>query len=326
MSTLRKKIPGIILVGIISLIAFYVNDILKEYINLEALTISIIIGILYNNIVGINLNHEEGIKFSLKTLLKIGIVLLGFKINSKLLIDLGYESLILVIIYITIALILSISLGKIFKVDLKLATLIGVGSSVCGASAIVAVTPSIKANDNQAVIGVSVVSFLGAIGVILYGIIGKYLHMNPLEYGIWSGLSLHGVAHAIAAAFALGSQSGEIGTVIKMTRVIMLVPVSIMLSYIFNKDSGKTISAKFPVYVLFFIIAGILNYLNIIPPNMTMFFTKLSSVLILMSMTAMGLKVDIKNVLKEGTGAFILGTIVFIVLSIGSFGYVVKFI
>lgn len=320
MKDFKKYIPGIIFVLVISYFSMFLNDLFKSYINLEALTIAIIIGIIYNNMIGTQQTFKDGVKFSLKKLLKVGIVLLGFKLNFYAILKLGPKILAMVLIYIPSALTLSILLGKKLKVNKKLSTLIGVGSCICGASAVVAMAPCIDAEDDDSVIAVSIVSFLGAIGVLIYsGIAASGMDITPIQYGAWSGLSLHGVAHAIAAAFALGDTAGEIGTFVKMTRVLMLIPVSIVLGYMFNSGSKSSKRAKFPTYVLYFVLAGIINSFGIIPLQITNILVKASSLFILMAMTAMGLSVDFKSIINKGMKALLVGTITFIILSSSSF-------
>ncbi|PAB59860.1 YeiH family protein [Anaeromicrobium sediminis] len=327
MKDIKKYIPGIIFVLGISYLSMFINDLFKSYINIEALTIAIIIGIIYNNTVGTQDIFKKGVTFSLKKLLKIGIVLLGFKLNIYAVLELGPKILIMVLVYVPFALTLSIILGKIFKVNKKLATLIGVGTSICGASAVVAMAPCINADDDDSVISVSIVSLLGALGVIIYsGIATSSINISATQYGVWSGLSLHGVAHALAAAFALGDTAGEIGTIVKMTRVLMMVPVSIILSSIFNKESIGNKKAKFPMYVLYFILAGIINSFKIIPVNITSILTKGSSLLILMAMTAMGLSVNFKSIVNKGIKSLVIGTILFIILSTLSLITILNFI
>jgi len=316
MEKIKEYIPGIIFVLIISYISMFINDFLKIYINLETLTIAIIIGIVYNNIIGTQNVFKEGVKFSLKKLLKVGIVLLGFKLNIHAILKLGPQILTMVIIYVPLALVLAIILGRLLKTNEKLATLIGVGSCICGASAVVALTPCINADEDDSVVAVSIVSFLGTIGVLVYsGIAASSLNLTEIQFGAWSGLTLHGVSHALAAAFALGDVAGEIGTFVKMTRVLMIVPVSLALGYLFNRENKGNNKAKFPMYVLYFIIAGIVNSLGIMSPSATRILTKASSLLILMAMTSMGLSVNFKSIINKGIKALLIGTIIFLVLS-----------
>ncbi len=327
MKDIKKYIPGVIFVLLTSLLSMFLNNIFKRYINLEALTIAIIIGIIYNNTIGTQKIFKDGVKFSLKKLLKVGIVLLGFKLNIYAILKLGPIILTMVVVYVPFALILSILLGKIFKVNKKLATLIGVGSSICGASAVVAMAPCIKADDDDSVIAVSIVSVLGAVGVIIYSSIASTtINITPIQYGAWSGLSLHGVAHALAAAFALGDISGEIGTFVKMSRVLMIVPVSIVLGFVFDKESTSSKKVKFPMYVLYFILAGVINSLGIIPESVTNLLTKGSSLFILMAMTAMGLSVNFKSIINKGVKALLIGIMLFTILSTVSLMAILNFL
>lgn len=330
MKNIKKYIPGIIFVLIISSLSIFLNNTITNYfnINLEALTIAIIIGIVYNNTIGTSEILKDGVKFSLKRLLKIGIVLLGFKLNIYSIMKLGPKILVMVLIYVPLALTLAMVLRRVFGVNKKLATLLGVGTCICGASAVVAMAPCINAEDDDSVIAVSIVSFLGAIGVLVYSAVAASgLSLSDTQYGVWAGISLHGVAHALAAAFARGDVSGEIGTFVKMTRVLMLVPVSIILGYMFNNDN-KTASkkAKFPMYVLYFIIAGVINSFGIIPEGITKILTETSSIFILMAMTAMGLSVDFKSLINKGVKAFLLGTLIFATLSSLSLVVILNFI
>lgn len=324
MTELKKALPGIGFVLAISAISMAIDKAFEGVINLEVLTIAIVIGMVYNNFIGTQKVFDSGVKFSLKKLLKVGIVLLGFKLNIKVMIELGPQILMLVITYVFIALVGSFVLGKIFGVNNRLSALIGVGSSICGASAVMAMAPCVNAEDEEAIIAVSIVSFLGAIGVMIYSSIAvSPIDMSAVQYGTWSGLSLHGVAHAIAAAFAMGDQAGEIGTLVKMTRVLMLVPVSFILSYLFNRSSDeKRKHAGFPMYVLYFVIASVINTMGIIPTEITSLFTKTSSFLILMAMTSMGLSVDFKSIVTLGLKSLVAGTLLFIVLSVGSFSVI----
>lgn len=310
-----KVVYGIGFVALIGILSMYLQGLIKSYFQLETLTIAIIIGMLYNNTIKTQPIFQEGIRFSLKKLLKVGIVLLGFKLNMGALLDLGPNILLLVLLFVPLTLFVFMKVFNKFQISKKLGTLIGVGSCICGASAVVALAPVIGADDDDAVVAVSIVSVLGAIGVIIYSVVATLPTMSDATYGVWSGLTLHGVAHALAAAFAKGQTAGEIGTFVKMTRVLMLVPVSLFLSYHFN-GKGQTKKAQFPLYVLYFIVAGVVNSLGILPVAVTTFLAKTSSFLILMAMTAMGLSVNFKQVASKGAKSFVLATCLFVVLSL----------
>lgn len=327
MKKIKKILPGVILVVIIYFIAIRIDIFLVDSFNLaiEVLTIGIILGMLTNNIFKIPKTFKEGIHFSLKRLLKLGIILLGFKLNFLALKALGGPILMGILIFVPSVLILSIILGKIFNIEKRLAALIGVGSCICGTSAIVAISPLIGADDEEAIISVSIISFLGAIGVLAYTGISSVSSFSNIQFGIWSGLSLQGVAHALAAAFARGPQSGEIGTFVKMARVVMLVPVSIILSFIFKNDD-KEAKVQIPYYVILFILAGILNSAVEIPERLSYFLTKSSSVFIAMAMISMGLSVHFKSILSRGKKTMVLGLFLFLIIASSTYYMIWQFI
>ncbi len=327
MKKIKNILPGLILVLLIYFIAIKIDGFLVNSFNIaiEVLTFGIILGMLINNLFKIPKIFTAGIRFSLKILLKLGIILLGFKLNFLALKALGGPILLGILFFVPSVLVLSIVLGKIFNIDKRLAALIGVGSCICGTSAIVAISPLIGAEDEEAVISVAIISFLGAIGVLAYTGISSISSLNNLQFGIWSGLSLQGVAHALAAAFARGNQSGEIGTFVKMARVVMLVPVSIILGAIF-KNEDEEAKIKVPYYVFLFIIAGILNSTVKIPETISYILTKGSSILISMAMISMGLSVHFKSILNRGKKTMLLGSLLFLIISTSTYWIILYFI
>ncbi|QZY55383.1 YeiH family protein [Crassaminicella profunda] len=320
---MKKYISGLIFVFMIGAISKLLNEWMSPILQLEALTIGIVLGMVIKNTLGVKESFNPGVKFSLKKLLKVGIVLLGFKLNFSAIANLGPRVLFMVIAVVCSVLVFVNLLGKVFKTDTKLATLIGVGSSICGASAIVALTPCIDAKEEDSVLAVSIISFLGAIGVLAYSAISVVSPMTDIQYGIWSGISLQGVAHALAAAFAREG-SGEIGTFVKMARVLMLVPVSIILGIVFNR-SGEGKRASFPMYVLYFIVAGIISSLGILPGFLVNLFTRVSSWFILMAMISMGLMVNFKTIKDKGMKVIVLGCTLFSILSVSTYFIILKF-
>ncbi len=335
---MKKNISGILYVSLIATLAIFIHHFFLNMI--ETMTIGILLGFLIANTIGNPESTKEGINFSLKKVLKWGIVLLGVQLNFNLVFELGPKILILIITLISLALITSQFLGKAFKINSKLAALLGVGSSICGASAIVAMGPVIDADDEDVAISVTVISLLGAIGVILYTILSRKLPLSQQEYGIWAGSSLQGVAHALAAAAAFGSQSIslQIGTLVKMARVALLGPVAMILSSIFSKTS-KQKALHFPLYVFYFILVGLLftlnSYFSILPTSFTIgsinidiksILKSLSDFFLLIAMVAMGLKVHLKSFERKALTALIVCSIIFLIVSLSSLSYILLFL
>lgn len=309
---LKKYIKGIVLVLVLSFLAFLIQGITSNYFKLETLTWGIIFGMLWINSVGVKKDYDFGISFCQKKLLKIGIVLLGFKMSAQGIKTLGTKSIFIVVFYVILAISLAIIFKKILNINNKTALLIGLGSSICGASAVVALSDSIDAKKENTAVAVSVVSVLGAIGVIAYTFIFKFKGLEQVHYGLWSGLTLHGVAHAIAAAGAGGVIAKEMGTMIKLIRVLMLLPVSIILSKVF-KVEGK--SPKLPAYVLGFCITTIIGLSGMLPSSIIDIILKISDTFILLAMTGLGLSVNFRKIKNEIGNAMLHGTIIFLILS-----------
>jgi len=311
---MKNKIIGFLGIFIIGFMSLEIANLISIYVKFEALTVGIILGIAFKYVIGDLSKYDEPINFSAKKLLKIGIVLLGFKVNFNTLLQLGLPAILGVAGFVTLILFLAKKIGSLLGVKSKLALLVGVGSSICGASAIVTMAPVINADEDDAILAVSIVSFLGTIGVLIYSAIALLPLMTDFQYGIYSGLTLHGVGHALAAAFARGDYAGEIGTIIKMTRVLFLVPLALILGQKYGNHSEKK-KVHFPIYVLLFILMAVINSTGIVPYTISKLLGKLSSYAILASMIAMGLKVNFANVKKSGVKTTQLGVMLFLVSS-----------
>ncbi len=314
--TIKKYSPGLLLVIAVSASAYFINESIKHAIHLEAVTIAIVLGIIISNTLKLPKSTGHGMRFSARDILQYGIILLGFKLDFSAVLHLGYRTIILIALFTPIAIYIAYLLGRVFRIKDKIPLLIGIGSGICGASAIVAMSPVVRAKDEESVVAVSIVNFLGAIGVLVYSFIATQHLVGIEQYGIWSGISLQGVAHALAAAFAGGDSAGELGTIVKMGRVLMLVPVALFFSV---KNHGPAAKVKFPWYVLFFVLAGVLNSLNILPDVLTGILARISGWFILIAMTAMGLSVKLAAIRKSGARSLVMGSVLFVIISISTF-------
>ncbi len=315
----KQLFPGALAVYLLAVLSAWLNGLLAPVVNLEALTIGIILGMLIGNLVRLPAAFRPGFAFALETLLKVGIILLGLKLDFRSLVGLGPKALLLVLVLVPSVLALALLLGRLLKADRRLAALVGVGSCICGASAVVAVAPGIGARKEDSVIAVSVVSFLGAVGVLVYTAVGMAGALTDAQYGIWSGATLQAVAHCLAAAFARGAEAGEIGALVKMARVVMLVPVALVLGMLFGRGgqaARKAARVKFPTYVLWFVLAGVLRSTGLVPAALVGAATKLSATLILMAMIAMGLGVDFRSIRDKGVKGLALGALLFLGTSV----------
>lgn len=321
---MKKYIPGLFISLIISIIAFYINESLKAFVSLESVTIAIVIGIIINNFIKIDSKFNKGLNFASGSLLNLGIILLGFKINFSLLASIGKDYIVVLLFFIPFILYISMFLGKKLGINPKLSSLLGVGSSICGSSAIVAIAPVINADEDDTIVAATIINLMGVIGVLSYSFVINIVDLPYHEYGVFSGLSLQGVSHSLAAAFSHGEQAGQVATVIKMSRVLFLAPVAIVLGLVFKGDK-KTKSSLFPKYLIFFLFAILINSLNILPKYIVDILKDFSNHFILIAMSALGLKVNLKAFKTSGLKSLINGFSVFLIIIVISF-LVVKYI
>ncbi|RJQ07886.1 MAG: putative sulfate exporter family transporter [Bacillota bacterium] len=316
-STAPGLVPGLLFVYVFAVVSRWLDGALSPVVNLEAVTLGIVLGIAYASLVGAAPLLKPGIKFSHETLLRAGIILLGFRLDAAAFISLGPKALALVAVLVPAVVALAAAVGRLLRADGRLSTLIGVGAGVCGASAVAAVTPCIGAKKEDAVIAASVVSVLGAAGVLAYSALGLVLPMTAQEYGAWSGASLPAVAHCLAAAFTRGDLAGEIGTLVKMGRVMMLVPLAVGLGAIYARGRAAS-RVPFPSYVLLFIVAGLVRSSGLIPAPVLSALVSLSGTLLLMAMIAMGLSVNFREIRGKGLTALTIGFTVIVVTSVAT--------
>lgn len=307
-----KKFSGGIYVLIVCIGAYFINEFFSKWIALEVVSYAIFLGILVANVIKIPKEAYRGISWISKHILHLGIVLLGFTLSFDFFSKEGAYSVVFLAVYIPMIIAISIFLGKKMSISTTSAALIGVGSSICGASAMVSVAPAIGAEDKDTILSVSIINALGAIGVLLYPLLGGLLHFSQTQFGFFSGIGLQGVAHALGAAFGYGDLSGEVATGIKMIRVLFLVPVSLVLANVFSKEA----SAKVPRYLYFFIASVLVNALGVLPSEVTFILSKSSKIAILFAMAALGLKVKLSDFKEGGLQSFLHASILFVGITI----------
>ena len=202
---------GILFTLFIAVISFGIAQ-LPGFTYIGPLATAIILAFIYRQIFGYPDRLRSGIQFSAKVLLRAAIILYGLKLNIDTVFTEGLPLLMKSAIVIGLAILLSYTLAKIFKADMTLSMLLGVGTGVCGAAAIAAVAPIIKAKDEDTAVSVGIIALLGTVFSIFYLLIRPYLPIGDVAYGVWSGLSLHELAHVELAAEPAGDQSAASGS------------------------------------------------------------------------------------------------------------------
>jgi len=285
--------------------------------------LSIIIGMGWKGLMEVPADAASGITFSSKILLRAGIILMGLRLNFAQIVEAGFSIILIDVIVIAFTLALMIYLGNLLGVDKHLSALIAVGTAVCGAAAIVAVAPLIGARKEFTAVSVACIAILGTIGTILYTFLYPVMGLDPYHYGILAGSTLHELAHVIAAAVPGGNVSGDIAILVKLGRVALLIPVAILLGYVYtakekeqSPKAGKRLKdLPVPWFIFGFLACSLLNTWGVIPHSINQGLITLSVFLLSMAMAGLGLGINLGDFKKIGMKAVLVGVIGFIALA-----------
>jgi len=216
--------------------------------------VSLLLGLGYALLIGNPFREKTQPASAL--ILKISIVIMGFGLNINEIWQTTQDSLLLTVLTITFALVTGLLLGKLLKVESKLSFLIAGGTAICGGSAIAALAPAIQAKQSQLLISISIVFLLNGVGLLIYPELGQYLSLSQAEFGLWSALGIHDTSSVVGAAASYGDQALKVATTTKLARALWIIPLVFIAGFSF-KNQQK--SAKFPLFILFFIAASILT-------------------------------------------------------------------
>ncbi|RAS73350.1 YeiH family protein [Priestia endophytica] len=285
------------------------------------LVIAIMIGMLLKTLISVPISLNSGISFSNKRLLKMGIILLGAKLNIVDIYEGGWFLSLSTLTNILIAFVAVIFFAKLLKVDKTLSLLTACGTAICGAAAVVAIAVQIKAQDEKTATSIAVVALLGTFFTILYTSLFPLLPLSKTEYGLFAGGTLHEIAHVIAASIPFGQEAVEAALIAKLSRVLMLVPIAFIVGLFFNKNKeiSHCTTITFPWFIIGFLIMSILNTFGLFTEETKSYLQTIAYLLISMAMGALGLQVRIETLIKKGKSAFFACLFGSLVLSIAGF-------
>ncbi|WP_165218175.1 YeiH family protein [Affinirhizobium pseudoryzae] len=321
-TALLSLLPGLALAGGIAASAMAFRT-LTGIQALSPLILSIVIGMLIGNLHRPPVACRPGIGFSMKRLLRLGIILLGLQITLAQLVSLGLPGLAVVTVTLTVTFAAVTLAGRLLGVDRGLTGLIAAGTSVCGASAVIAANAVVRGRDEDVTYAVACVTIFGSFSMLLFPLLMLPLHLDAVAYGLWSGATIHEVAQVVAATFQAGDVAGQYGTIAKLARVMLLAPLVLTLALTLfrarSTGSAKTGATPFPWFVLGFLAMVGLNSSVALPPALVQDAGLLGTFLLSCGLAAMGLQTHMKQLAAEGLRPLALGA--FGWLFISGFGY-----
>jgi uncharacterized integral membrane protein (TIGR00698 family) len=306
----RRLAPGLALAGAVTLVALLIAEIetlLIGYPLLEPLVLALILGVAIRAVWTPPAMMEPGIAYGAKQVLELAIVLIGFSLALGTLIDAGARLAVAVLACVALTLGLGVALGRLAGLPLELAVLIGVGNAICGNSAIAAVAPVIRARRQDVAAAIALTAVLG-IGVVLaLPLLIPLLAFTDPEYGVVAGLSVYAVPQVLAATFPVSATAGQVASLVKLTRVLLLGPVVALLAILFHERdetsgaSGLSFGKLVPWFVIGFGIAVALRTAGLVPERLAELAQETSRVLTAVAMAGLGLSVDIRSVRETGS-------------------------
>lgn len=261
--------------------------------------VSLFLGIFYS--FSFNLPRDYFTKKYGSIFIQIGIVVLGLSISLTKAIAISSSFLPYISLYVLAIFLLGIFLGNLFGIDRKTTLLISSGTAICGASAMAAVSPIIKANSNQLLISITIIFLLNSLAIIIFPYVGTYLSMNQDMFGAWIALSIHDTSSVVGAAMVFGENSLESASTLKLGRTLFLIPLIIFLSYKFNNNDSKNI--KFPFFVIFFVISICLGTFLNFNEQIVIYIKLLSQLFLLIGLFFIGSQINLNSlfVIKPNT-------------------------
>lgn len=281
--------------------------------------VAMIMGFFFTLILG--KVFEDLIHKGIQYLLKIAVVGLGFGMFFIETLKTGKESLVITILSITTTLILGWILTKVLKIDLKLGYLISSGTSICGGSAIAAVAPVIQAKPKQISVALGVVFLLNSIALFVFPAIGHYLDLTQKEFGLWAAIAIHDTSSVVGSALTYGEEALRIATTVKLARTLWIIPISILSMFLFKTKDGRI---KIPWFILFFIIAILMNSYLTIPDVITNSIVTISKRLLIVTLFMVGATLSVNDIKQTGFKPFILGSILWIFISVASLIFILN--
>lgn len=325
MSGFKKKWKGLLLCFAIALPSWFLG---KLFPIVGGAVIAIIAGMILTGFIKQKGELEAGIKFTSKKILQWAVILLGFGMNLSVVLETGKQSLPIILSTITTSLVIAYALHKLMDIPSKISTLVGVGSSICGGSAIAATAPVINADDEEVAQAISVIFFFNVLAAILFPAIGQMLGFDTASgnaFGVFAGTAINDTSSVTAAAstwdgmWNLGSATLDKAVTVKLTRTLAIIPITLFLAFMRTRKEEKTDQSQgqavsfqdiFPFFILYFLAASILTTIALqagVPSSVFHPIKELSKFFIVLAMAAIGLNTNLVKLVRTGGKPIFMG-------------------
>lgn len=304
-SNFSRILPGFMLCLLVSIAAYALEHVEAQLFGrawLESIVLAILIGAAVRSLFSLSGRYHAGIQFSSKMVLEIAIVLLGASISAEAVMQAGPALIGGIAGVVMLSIGISYSIGRMMRLSHRMAVLVACGNSICGNSAIAATAPVIGANSDDVASSIAFTAVLGVVVVLCLPLLVPLLNMSATQYGILAGLTVYAVPQVLAATAPVAALSVQIGTLVKLVRVLMLGPVIVAIGVIGAKSGGARpkLSQMVPWFIIGFLGMMALRSLSLIPQAVLPPLHETSTALTVIAMAGLGLGVDVRTVMKAG--------------------------
>lgn len=324
-----SMLSGVLLMALFACAAFFIGDMQwVKALSFSPLVVGIILGMMYANSLRNQLPAAwvPGIAFTGKRILRLGIILYGFKLSFQDVVAVGLPAIVVDAIVVVCTIAIGVVVGRWLKMDRSIALLTACGSAICGAAAVMGVDGAIKPKPYKTAVSVATVVIFGTLSMFLYPLLYRIglFEMPTSQMGIFAGSTIHEVAHVVGAGNAMGAAVAGNAIIVKMIRVMMLVPVLLVIAYIVSRnvaDRGESEKGKIDIpwfAILFLVVIGF-NSLGLLPQDFVQFINSLDTFLLTMAMSALGAETSFAKFKQAGFKPFLLAFILWLWLIAGGY-------
>lgn len=312
-----RLLPGLALALALALVAWGLGVALPL---IGGAVFGIVLGAALANLVRLPQACVPGVRFAGREMLKASIIMLGFGLNLGQVLRTGLESLSVTLGTVVVALVTAALLGRALGVPRRLRILVGVGTAICGGSAIAAAAPIVRAEDHETAFAISTVFLFNVIALLIFPALGHLLGLSDAGFGLWAGTAINDTSSVVAAGYIFSEAAGDQATIVKLTRASLILPVCLGLVAVElrrARAAGPGVSARriFPWFILWFVLAAALSTAGLVPAAWLGAIRFLAVFLIVLALTAIGLGTDLRRMAATGARPILLGLAVWVAVA-----------
>lgn len=315
---IKQTVPGILVCVLISLVGLWLG---ARFPIIGAPVFAILIGIAVGNLLRLSPLTKPGVSFCSKKVLQLAIIVLGANLSLSQIWNTGRESLWVMLVSLSVSLLGAWFIGTRMGISRRLTSLVGVGTGICGGSAIAAIAPIITADDDEIAFSISTIFLFNVVAVLVFPFVGHMIHLQDHGFGLWAGTAINDTSSVVAAGYSYSKAAGDFAAITKLARTTMIIPISLGFALLMRRRSGGgsySLKKILPWFILGFIAMAALNSLHLLGPVLPGMAGSAGRYLIVVALAGVGLGANLQKMIKTGPKPILLGLMVWALVAISS--------